>query len=109
MSTAPMTPAKIWTQSEFRLASMAACAQNERTMPVQNTGSEFWPHLIRGASERHFRMGESCGRNRVTTIASAIRCTTREIGLVVGIERRHRPGREKIAEVRRVDRHCYHQ
>jgi hypothetical protein len=39
---------------------MAACAQNERTMPVQNTGSEFWPHMISGTSERQFRMGEFC-------------------------------------------------
>ena len=56
---------------------MAAWAQYESTMPVQNTGSEFWPHMISGTSERQFRMGEFCGKNRVTTIASAIRCTIR--------------------------------
>ncbi|WP_245332481.1 hypothetical protein [Bradyrhizobium erythrophlei] len=39
-------------------------------MPVQNTGSEFWPHMISGTSERQFRMGEFCDY-RVTTIASA--------------------------------------
>jgi len=31
-------------------------------MPVQNTGSEFWPHMISGTSERQFRMGNSAAR-----------------------------------------------
>jgi hypothetical protein len=77
MSNTPKVPTKILTQSEFKLASIAACAQSERTMPVQNTGGEFWPHLISGTSERQFRIGEFCGKNRVATIASAIRCTIR--------------------------------
>jgi hypothetical protein len=77
MIAMPVALTRICVITEPELIISVKWPMKERNTPMQNTGSDCSPHLMRGSKIGHFNPCQSFDTNRVTTSTATAKCGTR--------------------------------